>query len=471
MRVRDVLVDPLLRQLVHVELARREHRLAVDAVDRVAVHVGVEERVVLAQLLELAVARHQGVGVPQADVAKRRRVVAELLRRERLFGRQRLLLDLVEPVGGARPLEVVGDVLLLFAQLVRVDDERLVGGGDDAAQDDEGHDPYGDGQGPPLSAPPDVPDERGGEDEGDAHGGVGEGQPDVHVGVTRSEHRSGSGVQQVPAAEQLADRGDDEDRGEQRREVRHGASAELEVDLRQLRGRGLLGAGEGRPGVALLAGGLRASATRLPQLDAPHDEMDDRGEHERRDERRHDVPEHALPERHGEDVERDVVAEDRVLLVPRRLVEVEQHLLPRGGGGDRGEERHDDAHHDPSDSDPAAHLGAARLEQRAVDVGAEVRREPPRQLDVDPDDHEEDGEAGEAQQQLRPDARPEHAAEAHLAEPQPVDVHAEDAAGEGQHEHDDGDDDRPDDATACVPGATWLGRLLLGAERAYVVHT
>ena len=90
-RVGDVLVDPRLglrRQAVDVELARREHRLAVHAVHGVAVHVGVEERVVRPQLLQLPVAGDQGVGIPQADVAQRGLVVCQLLRRERRLGRE-----------------------------------------------------------------------------------------------------------------------------------------------------------------------------------------------------------------------------------------------------------------------------------------------------------------------------------------------------------------------------------------------
>ena len=56
----------------------------------------------------------------------------------------------------------------LLGELVRVDDERLVDGRDDAAQHDEGDDPDGDGERPPLVPPPDVPDEHRGEQEGDA---------------------------------------------------------------------------------------------------------------------------------------------------------------------------------------------------------------------------------------------------------------------------------------------------------------
>ena len=192
------------------------------------------------------------------------------------------------------------------------------------------------------------------------------------------------------------------------------------------------------------------------------DERDDQGgQHERED---------ALPERHGEHVEGDVAAEDRVLLAPRRLVEVQEHALPGAGGRDGGDERDDDADDRRADADPPAHGRAARLQERAVDVGAEVRRQPPRQLHVGPDDDEEEDEGHEAEQQLRPDARPEDAAEADLAEPEPVHVHAEDAAAEGEDDDDDRDDDRRDDAPPGAAVAPGLGRLLLGAEGADVVH-
>ena len=376
------------------------------------------------------------------------------------------LYDLLEVVGHPRRLEVAGDVVPLLAQLVRVDDERLVHGRDDTAEHDQGDDPDGDGERPPLVPPPHVPDEHGGENEGDHHGHTRHGQPDHDVRVRGSVDGAGRGVQQVPGLEQLADADDDEDRREQRGEMRDRPAAELDVDLRDLRRR-LLGAGERR---RARLGVRRRLARLLLELDAAHDEMDDGGEHQRGDESGQDEVEDALPHRRGEHVERDVSAEDRVLLAERGLVEVQEEALPGAGGGDPGDEGDDHADGGGADAHPLAHGGAARLEERPVHVGAEVRRQPPRQLDVGPHDDEEHRERGGAQEEPRPDARPEHLEEPDLAEPQPVDVQTEQAAAEGEHEHDDGDDDRSDDASSRGPVAAFGRGFLLGTERADVVH-
>ena len=89
------------------------------------------------------------------------------------------------------------------------------------------------------------------------HGDVRERQADVHVGVAGAVDRAGGGVEQAPAAEQLADADHDEDRRQDGREVGDGAAAELDVDLRQLRRGGALGAGERR--------GRRRPRLRLPR--------------------------------------------------------------------------------------------------------------------------------------------------------------------------------------------------------------
>ena len=88
-RVGDVLVDPrlrLLRQPLDVELARREHGLAVDAVDRVAVHVGVEERCSTAAAPAAGGSWSPACSGPRGGCcAASAELSLELLRRERLL--------------------------------------------------------------------------------------------------------------------------------------------------------------------------------------------------------------------------------------------------------------------------------------------------------------------------------------------------------------------------------------------------
>ena len=456
----------LRREPVDVELARREHRLAVHAVHGVAVDVRVEEHVVRAQLLQLAVARHQGVGIPQADVGERGLVVLELLRRQWGLGRQRLLRDVVELVGALRGGQVAGDVLALLGELIRVDDERLVNGGHDAAKDDHGDDPDDDDERPPLTAAEDVQHEHRCQEQREAHHHVGERQADVDVGVAGAVNGAGGGVQQAPAAEQLADAGHHEDRREDAREMGHGAAAELEVDLRQLRRGGALGTGERR---VLLAGAPRSASCAAPGgarrrglvVDAAHDEVHDGGQHERRDQGAEDVVLQGLPHRQREHIEADVVAEDHVILAERRLFHVQQEGLPLPRGGPAGDHGGQEADAQAADAHPLAHLLAAWLEQVACSRDGVARRQATGELDVELDDDEEDGERRQADQHLPPELRPEHGAEPDLAEPQPVHVEAKHAAGHGEKHHDQRDDDADDDAAPAG-----MRRLVGPARRA-----
>ncbi len=164
------------------------------------------------------------------------------------------------------------------------------------------------------------------------------------------------------------------------------------------------------------------------------------------------------------------MAEDDVLLAERRLLQVQQERLPLGGCGDAGEHGGQKAHAQAAPSHPAPHQLAARLEQVARRGDAIAGRQAPRQLHVGEHDDEEQGERAEADEDLPPEARPEHGAEAHLAEPQPVDVEAEEPARHGEHD-DDGDDDDGDDDASSTDAAT-LGRAggPLGAHGAHVVH-
>ena len=76
-RIDEGRVDPVgarRRKLAQIEFARGQQRLAVLAVDGVAVHVGVGEHVVGAQRLDLGDGVVEGAGVPQADVVEDRLV-------------------------------------------------------------------------------------------------------------------------------------------------------------------------------------------------------------------------------------------------------------------------------------------------------------------------------------------------------------------------------------------------------------
>ena len=127
-RVDQLFVDPVaaaLRQLVDVQLARREHHLPERAVDAVPIDVDVREIVVGADFLELPERVLQGAPVPEPDVLERRLVVRGVGRLDGRLGREGTLRNPVQPVGLPRHLDVVRDVGPLLHELVRLDDEGV----------------------------------------------------------------------------------------------------------------------------------------------------------------------------------------------------------------------------------------------------------------------------------------------------------------------------------------------------------
>ena len=124
--VDELFVDPVaaaLRQLVDVELARREHHLPDRSVHLVAVDVDVGEVVVGADLLDLPQRVLQRAPVPQPDVLQRRLIVWGVQCLEAALGRERPLLDAAQPVGLPRHLDIVRDERRLPHELVRLHDE------------------------------------------------------------------------------------------------------------------------------------------------------------------------------------------------------------------------------------------------------------------------------------------------------------------------------------------------------------
>jgi hypothetical protein len=101
-----------------VQLPGREHHLAELVIDHVPVVVHVHEPVVGADLLELGVGGEEGPVLPQADVLDGGVVPAQVLGGEVLLRGELLLLDLVQPVGLPRGLDVVQDERPLLVDLV-----------------------------------------------------------------------------------------------------------------------------------------------------------------------------------------------------------------------------------------------------------------------------------------------------------------------------------------------------------------
>jgi len=112
-RVNQLVVDPVpaaLRQLVHIQLAHPQHHLAQRAANLVTVDVDVRKIVVRPDLLHLAQRVLQCLHVPQANILQRCLVVRRIGGAGRRLRRKFVLRKLVERVGLARHLNVVGNI-------------------------------------------------------------------------------------------------------------------------------------------------------------------------------------------------------------------------------------------------------------------------------------------------------------------------------------------------------------------------
>ena len=144
-RIDQFLVHPRLRLRVEALLrhfARREKHLAIFAVYRVAVDVGVLEVVVRPDHLNLAIDVGQRPVVPQANVVYRLQVVLdELGVHLSLLGGVELLVNLVQPERLAGELDVARDERRFPVLLARGDDELLGKGGPGGAENDAENQP------------------------------------------------------------------------------------------------------------------------------------------------------------------------------------------------------------------------------------------------------------------------------------------------------------------------------------------
>ena len=434
-RVGDVLVHPgAVREaeLVRPQLAHADHGVLQLTVDLVAVHA---EHVVEAPVATVGLALLEGgrddVGVHQTDLRRGRGVLAQRTRGRVRAGRVGHLGDVVEVERGAGRVDVVLDVGLLERALVGLDLELLDGPGVEVA----------DGQG--------RQDHQPGADRGDAPVGA----EDPHHEQGRDHHR-----------------GDREDRlrGQDRVDVRVGGALEA-------------GVGGGQQVVALepvpraeeehvdrgehaevAARGARdLEPALLVPAHAAVDEVADQGADDR--DQQHELPEgdQHVDHRQGEDVEGDVVAEDRVGLPEVLRVQEQLHVLPATGQREPAE----GADHDRRAVGQAAaqrvHRGAELLQRlllprdRRVDGALGVR-----DAEAEEQRHGEHHEAGDEQQRLGDPPRDEHVGELELVHPQVLRPHlrGEDEERDEHAERDHRDHQRGDPpglAGASVGGRSW----------------
>ena len=138
-------IDPdlgLIGELFHVEFARGDHDLSLDAVDHVAVNIDTGESIVRPQALNLLELRFERSPVPDAGVSQRCSALVQILARERC-GRHGEF-----PFLHRRPVEIVGfpragdapdQIGLLEGDLVRPDIEVLDSRRNDGRSEVERH--------------------------------------------------------------------------------------------------------------------------------------------------------------------------------------------------------------------------------------------------------------------------------------------------------------------------------------------
>ncbi len=375
-------------------------------------------------------------------------------------------LILFEPVGGPRGGDVVGDVGALLGLLVGAHNERLHEGREDDPHDDQRNDPAADAVQRPAPAPPPecVGDEQGAQCPADDHHDAHAGQAGVNVGVACTRDHAARREQQIPGLEDVARTGQREDDPEQHRQMGDRLAARSDDEAHV----GLAGAAPERAAATegaacrrlrLLGGSDRPL---LGQHEAPERAVNDHRGDQTGDERSHDETVDRLPGGQREDVEADVVVEDRVGGVERHAVQgtLEQQPVGRRAGA------HDDRDHERDDEAAAAQP----LHRAFVDVlddvdaleGTVARRQAPRDLDVGVEDGEEDGAGRYPDDEPRPDLAPEDDPQADLAEPEPVGVGQQVDDEQHESEHEGRDDDRGDQAApAGLRRARLLGRHLV----------
>ena len=393
-----------LGQPVGVDLADRDHHLALVVVDRVAVDVDVGEVVVLGDGLEVADARPQHLGVPQPDVVDRRLVGPEILLGEVVLGRELLGVDGVQVERLAGGVDVAGDVVPLAGQLLGLDPEPLEHRRDDAAHDQrhpgQQHDAD---QGDEQPAPPRPPEEHHGADQGDPEQHLEGWQLGLDVGVGGPGDHPAGREQQLVLVQPVAPGLEGDDEAEQHAQVRLGLGGD--------------------------AVGLGLGADPAEHVVAGRDQQggqDQGGEQ---------PAEHRPLERQLEHVEADVAAEQGVALTEGDAVAPEQEGLPEAG-----RLKADDQPQEGGDAKAQGPQIRREDGPGPLDLGAGDHREPVARgqpLDhpqVDPDDGRRPQPGQHADDGLGPEHAPEQARLVDLPEPQEVGVEARDAADRGQGE-------------------------------------
>jgi hypothetical protein len=292
-RWKFVHVRAVWRHAVATELAHGNGDLPAVARRAVTVVVDVREVVVVEARLHLVERRLQRDRVPQRQLLHHGRHGRPRRRVGPAVG-EAAALDQVDAVRPARVLHVPADVASLVRQLVRLDAHLLQERGIQHAHADDGHEEDTDGHGGrhPRTLQRAV-DEGAGSDEREDRQHQVRRQPRVHVRVADGAAEPVPVQQQLVPGEQVAEPEDDE----------HARDHDGEV--------------QARPVVQLQPGAAHAHGADQRVADADQQHRPDHDDEE--------VLEHTRVERQAEDVEGDVMAEQRVGHAPALPLQPRQH--------------------------------------------------------------------------------------------------------------------------------------------------
>ncbi len=420
-RVGQMLVDEApARQEAVGELAGRQHDLAVLAVDGVAIHVHVEELVVGADLLKLAVRHEQRPIVPQPDVLDREAIALERGGGQVVGGRELLLDHAVERVRLARHPDIVLDEGALGDELIGRDPKALEQRrihAEAADPEQRQRDEPGDEEAP--ARPEDLEDAGAGAEQGEDGEPSEDGQRRVHVGVGRAEDETPRRVEQIEAVEPEPHGPQHEQQCPQSQQV--GARArrqpravggEDEAPLQHVHG-GRQDQGAGDEG-----GG--------PSVDQ-------------------------APDGQLEDEEPEVAAEERVRSAERHRIHVRQDRVPRSAPAGAREQcdHRDDGQEQPSNQ--RLEDGAAGQTELILELPQHVRRCGSRgHGEIEEQEREHDAPEPEEEPAVQGKAGREDLREADFLEPEPIRVQGH---GLPQSAHGHEQDEEPQ-AEARTPART-----------------
>ena len=200
---------------------------------------------------------------------------------------------------------------------------------------------------------------------------------------------------------------------------------------------------------------------------APEEDSNNDRDYERDDEGGEEEGVHVLPSRQREDVEGEVVAEDRIFGPERHAAERPSEGQPRTRGGKTYDHRGDKGNREAHQQHQPACRRRGQLDDLIVFHGMELRRGAASDGDVPVHDGKEDCRKDDADDDAGSDPRPEDRSEGNFSIPEPVDVEAQ---IDDQGDNEDYDNSHRDGDEATTTEMTGSTLAWFSPDRPHIVH-